>query len=205
MVCSDVVVSESPAGQRDAVFRLLDMLIVNTRADPDALGFQIGPQSRAYFRVHFRKQPAAAADGNGHPQAGEHLPQLNADHAAANHQQRLWQAVERQGRRAGQEGHGFQPRNCRHRRTCAGCEDDLSCLQRVAADLQRFAREARLTLDIADTGIGGQQIDIFLLAQIIDQFIFGRRKFFPGIETDYPANAGKAVCGSTSWTGHSRH
>ena len=69
---------------------------------------------------------------------------------------------------------------------------DLADLHGRIADNQRTIGKACLALDIAHTVIGGQQIDIFFLAQRRDKIVLRRRQYGPVIHLDSAPKAGKA-------------
>src|SRR3546814_4745544 len=69
---------------------------------------------------------------------------------------------------------------------------DLADLHGRIADNQRTIGKACLALDIALTVIGGQQIDIFFLAQRRDKIVLRRRQYGPVIHLDSAPKAGKA-------------
>src|SRR3546814_9136085 len=60
-----------------------------------------------------------------------------------------------------------------------------------SSDLRTIGK-ACLALDIAHTVIGGQQIDIFFLAQRRDKIVLRRRQYGPVIHLDSAPKAGKA-------------
>src|SRR3546814_2740192 len=97
------------------------------------------------------------------------MAQLNADHPTTDDQQRSGQSIKRQCCRAGEVGYGIQTWNRWNAGPCAHRQNDLADFYRHIVNDQRTVGNACLALDIAYTLIGGQQIDIFFLAQRVDQ------------------------------------
>src|SRR5260370_16188298 len=111
--------------------------------------------------------PIISPSWPGHVSAGprEHLAELAADVAAADHQQRSRQPLEVEGRRARQIGNTLDARDQRQRGGSTCGDDHLAGVHQLSVDHNAVTRESGPALEKVDAIIFRQQVDVLLLPQ----------------------------------------
>src|SRR6185436_9159340 len=122
-----------------------------TRADRDPLGLEDLADRLRHVLVLARDEARRHLDDrHARAEAPEHLGELEADVAPADHDQVLRHEVDVHQRLVGEVGDFVDPFQLRHQRPAADVEEDFFGLKDVPVDLNRGSvLEARMTLDHA--------------------------------------------------------